>query len=244
MSDVKFISEELKPAVEEFEKIAKESTPEKGVAQHFTWTSPAVIGLFIAALGLVGNFWATAYNDNNTRKLGIAKLHSDLILQAVNTHSLQESCQNLLFFINSDLIVDTKGKITQQCTHPLQQTYIPALAAAGGAPAVAQDMAVTVKRSDVGAKFSYAVAFTVPNVPDATFNMVKIYCTQLAGLERTGEKAYPSLQGNWKPGDRVTFDVQVSKELANSSKGWNLTFCVGSDMVCFPSPNLLLFNNS
>jgi hypothetical protein len=243
MSDVESISEQLKSSVEELERIARERGEGKKARLNFTWTSPALVGLFIAATGLIGNMVVAWYNDTNTRKLGVAKLHSELILQAVNAHSLQESCQNLLFFINSDLIVDKKGKIAEECTQPLQQTYIPAMAASASAKPVAQDMAIAVKKTDVGAKFQYAVAFTVPNVPNANFNLVKIYCTQLAGMERTGEKTYPVVRGNWKPGDRVTFDVQVSKDLTDSGKGWNLTFCVGSESVCYPSPNLLLFNS-
>jgi hypothetical protein len=242
MQELESVSKKLESTVEEFEEVAKESAGKKGI-QHLTWTSPAVIGLLIASLGLIGNFVVASYNNRNTVKLGVLKLHSELILQAVNSHSLQESCQNLLFYINSGLLVDKDDKITQECTQPLQQTYIPATGAQTGGAPVAQEMAITVKKTDLGAKFQYAVAFTIPDVPNASFSLVKIYCTQLTGMNRTGSKSYPFLRGDWKPGDRVTFNVQVSKDLANSQNGWNLTFCTGSETVCYPSPNLLLFNS-
>jgi hypothetical protein len=244
VSGVESISEQLKPGVEAFEKMAEREESDKLVVHRLSWTSPAIISILIAGLGLIGNFVVSWYNDRNSRSLEVAKMQSDLILRAVSSRSLQQSCQNLNFFINTGLIADTNTKITQECTHPLQQTYIPAFnaPAADGAP-VSQNMAISVTRTDSATDVQYNVAFTVPNRPDINFNTVKIYCTQMTGTERTSEKTWPSLQGNWKPGDRVTFSVKIPKDLADPSKGWHFTYCVGSEAVCFPSPNLLRWNS-
>jgi hypothetical protein len=212
----------------------------KPTANHIKWKSPAGVGIFAAIFGLFAHLAVAWYSDRNVRELGAAKMQSELILKAVNAPTLQQSCQNLIFFINTSLLQDPDGKINQECTHPLQQTYIPAFAALPQNPPVAQDMGITVKKVPGGDSDAFQVAFTVPNEPNAVFNTVKIYCTQMSGTRRLQEKLYPSQQGNWKPGDRVSFSVTVPKALADASAGWNLTFCVGTESACYPSPNLLI----
>ncbi|ADV83922.1 hypothetical protein [Terriglobus saanensis] len=233
-------------------KLADKFASAQKSAQTLKWSNPAVIGLLATALGLVGNLAMASYNDRSTRELNRAKMQADLIQQAVNTHSLQQSCRNLLFFIDTAFISDSKGKITQQCLYPLPQTEIPfsnavASTAAAGTSALqavnaSSNMGIKVTRSDQPDAVRYQVSFTVPNEPNnPTFNTVKIYCTQLTNRERTQSKIYPEMQGNWRPGDRVSFTIDVPTKLANTQTGWNLTFCVGTDSACYPSPNLLKF---
>jgi hypothetical protein len=220
-----------------------EIASEKTALHHLKWTSPAIIGLLAAALGLIGNFVVAWYNDRNAREIDLEKMRSSLIMQAVNSHSVQQSCQNLLFFIDTALLSDKQSKITQECTHPLQQTYIPALAAAtSGTTPAGNDMAIAVKKITQGSDEVFQVAFTVPDQPNAVFNTLKIYCIQITQRERVAQKMYPPEAGNWKPGDRVTFTVDVPKNMADAQAGWHLTFCIGTDNTCYPSPNLLIFN--
>jgi hypothetical protein len=222
----------------------EENMIEKHSSLHaLKWKSPAGVGILGAVIGLFSHLVIAWYNDLNTRELGAARMQSDLILRAVDSHNLQQSCQNLLFFINTSLLTDTNQKITQECTYPLQQTYIPAFAASGVTSPVASDMAISVQKTMRTDTEVFQVVFTVPNEPDAVFNTVKIYCTQMSGTERASEKIYPSQRGSWKPGDRVTFSVEIPKNLANAEAGWHLTFCVGTDATCYPSPNLLLLNS-
>jgi hypothetical protein len=216
---------------------------EQSGIRNLKWTSPAVIGLLAAALGLIGNVVVAWYNDRNAREIDIAKMQSQLILQAVNSHSLQQSCQNLLFFVNTSLLKDKNNRISEECTRPLQQTYVPALAASASNAPMADDMAITVKKTEQANTELFQVAFTVPNDSNIVFNTLKIYCTQMSGMDRTQEKVFPAKYGNWKPGDRVTFSVDVPKNLANAQEGWHLTFCIGSDATCLPSPNLLTLNS-
>ena len=218
-------------------------------AQTLKWTNPAVVGLFATALGLLGNLGMASYNDRSTRELNRMKMQAKLIQQAVNTHSRQQSCRNLLFFIDTALISDRKGKIMQECMYPLPQTEIPfSNPTAATGTNVSQtatepgDMNIKVIRSVQPDAVRFQVAFTVPSEPNSsTFNVIKIYCTQLENRERTQSKIYPEMQGDWKPGDRISFTVDVPKKLANTGTGWNLTFCVGTDNACYPSPNLLKF---
>jgi len=204
------------------------------------WKGPAGLGIIGALVGFLGHLLLGWYTYRDTRELDNAKLQSQLILQSVNEPDLQQSCQNLLFFISTSLLKDRQGKITQECTRPLQQTYIPALAASAPTGVNSSDMGITVKETDHGSTDDYDVSFTVPTKPGRVFSTLKIYCTKLSGSKRVQEKLYPSKQGSWKSGDRVTFSVDVPKELADLQAGWNLTFCVGTESACYPSPNLLI----
>jgi hypothetical protein len=98
---------------------------------------------------------------------------------------------------------------------------------------------ITVQQNDSGSQYLFNVSFVIPDDPNSNFDTIKIYGMQVVGAERYTEKSYPSVQGHWRPNDRVEFSVRVPKVYADPSSGWNLTFCVGSATSCYPSPNLL-----
>lgn len=98
---------------------------------------------------------------------------------------------------------------------------------------------ITVQQNDSGSHYLFDVSFAIPDDPNSNFDTIKIYGMQIVRAERYTEKSYPSVQGHWRPNDRVEFSVRVPKEYADASSGWNLTFCVGSATSCYPSPNLL-----
>jgi hypothetical protein len=85
----------------------------------------------------------------------------------------------------------------------------------------------------------FDVSFVIPDEPSSSYDTITIYGMQIIGTQRSTEKSYPSVQGHWQPNDRVRFSVRVPKEYADPSRGWDLTFCVGSAKGCYPSPNLL-----
>jgi tetratricopeptide (TPR) repeat protein len=104
-------------------------------------------------------------------------------------------------------------------------------------------MNITVLKKVLGDQYHLQVDFTVPAArePITRFTLITIY-----GLRREGEKrldlppdTFPSVRGNWKPGDRVTLQINLPKKFADPARGWDLTFCVGGTAGCFPSPNLL-----
>jgi hypothetical protein len=224
-------------AIELIETIARRpaKSPQPASA-HLTWGSPTVLGLFAAALGLVGNFTMSWYNNRSQHELDAIKMRSELIQDAVKTSSVQQSCRNLLFFVETALLNDKNGKITQKCLYPLQQTEIPS----SSGVSETTDLKTVVSKTDHGSVERYQVTFTVPNEPNAVFNTVKVYCVKMSQGQRVQEKILPPQQGNWKPGDRVSFTEDIPRDMTDAQSGWILTLCVGADNACFPSSNLLM----
>jgi hypothetical protein len=98
---------------------------------------------------------------------------------------------------------------------------------------------LNVRESESGGDYVLKVTFVVPNDPDISYELITVYGTRFIGASRSQNHSYPSIRGHWEPKDQVTFTVQVPKEFTDPSKGWDLTFCVGSDARCYPSANLL-----
>jgi hypothetical protein len=98
---------------------------------------------------------------------------------------------------------------------------------------------LNVGKSESGDDYILKVTFVVPNDPKIAYDLITVYGTQIIGVNRSHDHSYPSTRGHWQPKDQVTFAVQVPKEFTDPSKGWDLTFCVGSDASCYPSVNLL-----
>jgi hypothetical protein len=98
---------------------------------------------------------------------------------------------------------------------------------------------LNVEKNESGGDYVLKVTFVVPNDPNTSYDLITVYGTQFIGANRSHDHSYPSIRGHWQPKDQVTFAVQVPKEFTDPSKGWDLTFCVGSDASCYPSANLL-----
>lgn len=98
---------------------------------------------------------------------------------------------------------------------------------------------LNVEKSESGNEYVLKVTFVVPNDPKISYDLITVYGTQFVGANRSHDHSYPSIRGHWVPKDQVTFAVQVPKEFTDPTKGWDLTFCVGSDAGCYPSANLL-----
>jgi len=85
------------------------------------WLNPVVIGLFSAALVLLGNVIVTTINSNNTRALERARTQSTIILEAIKTNGdTNAACKNLIFFASLGLIEDTNHTITGACPGDMQ----------------------------------------------------------------------------------------------------------------------------
>lgn len=86
-----------------------------------TWLSPIVIGLFAAAIGLIGNVIATAINSSNAQKLEHLQTQSNLVLEAIKTNGdANATCKNLLFFVSLGLLDDRNQAITGACPGSVQ----------------------------------------------------------------------------------------------------------------------------
>jgi hypothetical protein len=104
------------------------------------------------------------------------------------------------------------------------------------------NMNITIGERDLGDHYHLKIRFTVPTQETAEkFDLILIYGLQIVGGKRSDlpSDTYPTLHGNWNIGDRVTLEVDIPKQFSDAGKGWNLTFCVGSDQGCWSSPNLL-----
>ena len=96
-----------------------------------------------------------------------------------------------------------------------------------------------VEKNESANNYVLKVTFVVPNDPQSTYDLISVYGTQFSGANRSHDHSYPSIRGHWQPNEQVTFTVQVPEEFTDPAKGWDLTFCVGSDAGCYPSANLL-----
>ncbi len=112
-------------------------------------------------------------------------------------------------------------------------------------------MNIDITRTDAGNKYHFAVNFTVPDPPTGPpfpspylFNLVTVYGNQVQnGRVNFPGETIPSVEGNWKAGDHVHLEFDLSKEYADPMQGWNLRFCIGKRPNCLPSPNLLIDNS-
>ena len=79
------------------------------------WLNPTVIGLFVAALGLIGSIVVARINNSNTQDVERGHSQSSLILEAIKTGNSDAACKNLLFFVGLGLLDDTHRTIKDQC---------------------------------------------------------------------------------------------------------------------------------
>jgi formylglycine-generating enzyme required for sulfatase activity len=103
---------------------------------------------------------------------------------------------------------------------------------------------ISVRKVDLLDRYTLEVSFIVPagSATDRT-TFVDVYESRTVAGARTFRPAgtFQKLTGSWKPGDRVTLPkIELPKEFADPTKGWDLRFCVGSTAGCYPSPNLLV----
>ncbi|MGH9734319.1 MAG: hypothetical protein ACRD8A_07000 [Candidatus Acidiferrales bacterium] len=102
----------------------REITAKEAEINKSPWLNPLVIGLFAAAIGLIGNCVVATLNNQNSLKLERFRAQSDLINDAVKTHSFQDSCTALVFLVNLKLVDDTdgrEGRIMYACNYRPEQ---------------------------------------------------------------------------------------------------------------------------
>jgi hypothetical protein len=94
---------EREVAAKEREVLAKEEDLKRS-----RWLNPTVIGLFAAALGLIGSVIVARVNDSNTLRVAIEnntatqtveshRAQSNLVLEAIRTGNPDAACRNLTF---------------------------------------------------------------------------------------------------------------------------------------------------
>jgi hypothetical protein len=235
-------------ALKEREIAAKEAE-----LQRSRWLNPTVLGLFAAAIGLIGNVVVAWYNSRSSREVAHNQAQSSLILQAVTTGNYASACQNLVSLIKLGLVDDPKGSL-QRCTSgeanipvlPINnKTYTPVVDDLGETRAnIQRAMNVKVTRTAFQDKVLFHVTFTVPPA-DAlvkTYDLILVYAFKVGKAGQNVQQIdLPEIHGSWKPGDSVGFDVQLPRVYVDDVKNYpSLRFCVGYLDSCYPSQNLLL----
>jgi len=98
----------------------RSQTPQSG------WSSPTVLALIAATVGLLGNLAVAAYNGSTSRQIERDHLRSSLILQAIGTGGPDTACRNLNFFVSLGFVEDPKGTIHKCGDNPSSSPYLPA----------------------------------------------------------------------------------------------------------------------
>ena len=97
-----------------------------------------------------------------------------------------------------------------------------------------------------GDNYHYDVTFTVPVFSAALaanpINLITIYSYKMdAAANRSEDKNYNPVKGNWKTGDRITIPIDIPKSYVDDAgHKIYLRFCIGSVQGCVPGPNVLL----
>src|SRR5882762_3933039 len=110
---------EREVAAREREIAAKEAELNKS-----PWLNPLVIGLFVAALGFIGNAVVAALNNQNAQTVERFRAQSSLVIDAIKADQ-QKACNNLLFLVKAELLDDPHTAIKHVCQDQPQQA--PAL---------------------------------------------------------------------------------------------------------------------
>jgi hypothetical protein len=103
---------EREVAAKEREVLAKEEELKRS-----RWLNPTVIGLFAAALGLIGSVIVARVNNSNTQEVQRLQSEANITLEAIKTGTgnTDAACKNLIFFVELGLVRDPEGKIGNQC---------------------------------------------------------------------------------------------------------------------------------
>lgn len=123
---------EREVAAKEREVAAKEKE-----LQRSRWTSPLVIGLIAATLGLLGNLTVAIVNNKATRDVERRKEQNNLVVELIRTGDPGKAAKNLLFFLDHGLLDDPDGSIRksladQQTTPVLPAAATPSVKTLGG----------------------------------------------------------------------------------------------------------------
>ena len=99
-------------AIKEREVAAKEAEFKRS-----RWSNPTVLGVFAAALALIGNLIVAQCNNANSQKVQRAQSEANITLEAIKTGTgnTDAACKNLVFLVSVGLVSDPDGKIQRQC---------------------------------------------------------------------------------------------------------------------------------
>ena len=156
-----------------------------------------MIGLFAAALGLIGSVVVARVNNSNTQQVEHNRAQSTLVLEAIKTGSPDSACKNLSFFLGLGLLDDTNHTIAKRC---------------GSAPTGAPSLpAATATTSDK----RLTVSGQVVDVDQAPIVGATIRCTCLPGgqfiTDSLGQFSIPAAGAQ---GDLITLAIEAPQVIS------------------------------
>lgn len=211
------------------------------------WLNPTVIGLFAAALGLVGNLVVASIGNRNAQQVEHSRAQSSLIIQAVSTGDATRACKNLVSFIKLGLLDDPQGTIGRCESSPQNIPVLPSNTKIYVPQAENNLLGGTVPLMtsiDSGDEYEFDVKWSIPKIAnsDDIFNSIQVYAYKVdqQGI-RSGNITLPTIHGSWNVGETVFFSTHLPKSYVDdSSKRSYLRFCIVTADHCYPSPNLLV----
>ncbi len=191
---------EREVAAKEQEALAKQEE-----LRRSRWLNPTAIGLFAAALGLIGSVIVARVNNANTQQVERLQSEANLTLEAIKTGTgnTDAACKNLVFFVSLGLVHDPDLKIASQCK------YAPA-----GPP--------SLPASQSNVRSQVQPQLVVPKaVADFVRGQEKLHLTATAdisgvwtvGYGHTGPGVHPGLTIT-EPQARQFFDADISDAYA------------------------------
>jgi hypothetical protein len=103
---------EREVAAKEREVLAKEEELKRS-----RWTSPTVLGLFAATVGLLSSMLVAHLNNSNMQEVQRLQSEGNITLEAIKTGigNTDASCKNLQFLVSLGLVRDPEVKIGKTC---------------------------------------------------------------------------------------------------------------------------------
>jgi hypothetical protein len=227
-------------ALKEREVAAKEKELERS-----RWLNPTVLGLFAAAVGLIGNLIVASINNRGTLTIQHATAQSNLIVQAVSTGNYDTACKNIKSLITLHLLDDPRGILSRCDSVPSTIPVLPSQTEFKYTPPMdapnVHEMHVVVSSKHLDGVIHLHVKFIVPSdTAIKKFDLITVYARRIDSRPADPDQIMPSIHGDWQPGQTAEFDTQVP-ESYTASQPTTLRFCVGNESDgCYPSTNLLL----
>lgn len=200
---------EREVAAKEREVLAKEEE-----LRRSRWLNPTVIGLFAAALGLIGSVIVARVNNANTQTVERLQSEANITLQAIKTGTgnTDDACKNLTFFVSLGLVHDPERKIANQCKNA--PAGPPSLPSTNEPVPRSMSQEITGRVSDVstfkpiaGAEVSVEGANPYVTTASGEFRIV-LPGSQAAALVRVTKDGYePNLQF-WVAGSPIAISLQ------------------------------------
>lgn len=102
------------PSPEKQESV-RDSTAKEKEQMGSRWSSPLVLAVLAATLGLAGNIWVEHANNKWKKDTDLFNVQSSLILDAIRTGDQQAACQNLRLLIGLGYLDDKNNTVKTQC---------------------------------------------------------------------------------------------------------------------------------